>query len=143
MGDIRFGSDGWRGGIAEDYTFDNVRRVTQAVADYFREDTGKGSQGVVIGYDRRFASEHFAGAVAEVLAGTSTYGTLHVSPYLTIGGDVTSLLQGPQPVKTVPAHFSTVNLASDQDIELVFGKEDKERFRVWRNNAISSGSISS
>src|SRR3989304_7566197 len=38
--------------------------------------------------------------MAEVLAGTSTYGTLHVSPYLTIGGDATSLLEGPQPVKT-------------------------------------------
>jgi len=72
--------------------------------------------------------------IAEVLAGTSTYGTLYVSPYLTIGGDVTSLIEGPQPVKTVPSHFSTVNLASDQDIELVFGKEDKERF--WIGNPL-------
>ncbi len=68
--------------------------------------------------------------MAEVLTGTSTYGTLLVSPYLTIGGDVTSLLEGAQPVKTVPRHFSTVNLASDQDIELVFGKEDEERFHI-------------
>jgi phosphomannomutase len=73
VGDIRFGSDGWRGRIAEEYTFDNVRRVAQAVADYFREDTGKASQGVVIGYDRRFASEHFATAVAEVLAGNGIH----------------------------------------------------------------------
>ncbi|MFQ6100133.1 MAG: phosphoglucomutase/phosphomannomutase family protein [Anaerolineae bacterium] len=73
MGDIRFGSDGWRGMIAEDYTFDNVRRVAQAVADYFREDTGAASRGVIIGYDRRFASEHFAAAVAEVLAGNSIH----------------------------------------------------------------------
>ncbi len=73
MGDIRFGSDGWRGRIAEDYTFDNVRRVAQAVADYFREDTGKASQGVVIGYDRRFASEYFAAAAAEVLAGNGIH----------------------------------------------------------------------
>jgi len=72
--------------------------------------------------------------MAEVLAGTSTYGTLHVSPYLTIGGDVASLLKGPQPVKTVPSHFSTVNLASEEDIELVFGKEDKERF--WIGNPL-------
>jgi len=71
---------------------------------------------------------------AEVLAGTSTYGMLHVSPQLTIGGDVTSLLEGSQPVKTVPSHFATVNLASDQDIELVFGKEDKERF--WIGNPL-------
>ncbi|MFC1990352.1 helicase HerA domain-containing protein, partial [Chloroflexota bacterium] len=68
--------------------------------------------------------------MTEVLAGTSTYGTIHVSPYLTIGGDATSLIEGPQPVKTVPGHFSTVNLASDQDIELVFGKEDEKRFFI-------------
>ncbi|MFC1985210.1 helicase HerA domain-containing protein [Chloroflexota bacterium] len=68
--------------------------------------------------------------IAEVLAGTSTYGTIHVSPYLTIGGDVTSLIEGPQPVKTVPGHFSPVNLASDQDIEMVFGKEDEKRFFI-------------
>ncbi len=72
--------------------------------------------------------------MAEVLAGTSTYGSLHVLPMLTIGGDVASLLEGPQPVKTVPSHFSSVNLASDQDIELVFGKEDKERF--WIGNPL-------
>jgi phosphomannomutase len=69
VGGIRFGSDGWRGRIAEDYTFDNVRRVAQAVAYYFSENTGLASRGIVVGYDRRFASEHFAAAVAEVLAG--------------------------------------------------------------------------
>ncbi|MBA7625093.1 hypothetical protein ES703_32514 [subsurface metagenome] len=53
---------------------------------------------------------------------------------LTIGSDVTTLIEGPQPVKTVPSHFSTVNLASDPDIELVFGKEDKERF--WIGNPL-------
>jgi hypothetical protein len=72
--------------------------------------------------------------LTEVLSGTSTYGTLHVTPYLTLGGDVTSVIEGPQPVKTVPSHFSTVNLASEQDIELVFGKEDKERF--WIGNPL-------
>ena len=68
--------------------------------------------------------------MAEVLAGTSTYGTIHVSPYLIIGGDVASLLEGPQPVKTVPSHFSTVNLASQRDVELVFGSEDEKRFYI-------------
>ncbi len=65
---IRFGTDGWRGRIAEDYTFDNVRRVAQAVAKYFKEDVGTADRGLVVGYDRRFASEHFAVAAAEVLA---------------------------------------------------------------------------
>ncbi|HUT97277.1 MAG TPA: HAS-barrel domain-containing protein, partial [Dehalococcoidales bacterium] len=41
--------------------------------------------------------------IAEVLAGTSTFGTLHVTPTLVIGGDADSLLEGPQPVKTVPS----------------------------------------
>jgi DNA helicase HerA-like ATPase len=68
--------------------------------------------------------------IAEVLAGTGTYGTLHVLPLLTIGGDAASLLEGPQPVKTVPSHFSTVNLASEQDMALVFGQEDRERFHI-------------
>ena len=68
--------------------------------------------------------------IGEVLAGTSTYGILRVVPYLTIGGEADSLLEGPQPVKTVPSHFSTVNLASQQDVELVFGKEDEKRFYI-------------
>ena len=68
--------------------------------------------------------------ISEVLSGTSTYGTLHVLPMLTISGDVANLIEGPQPVKTVPTHFSAVNLASQQDVELVFGGEDEKRFYV-------------
>jgi phosphomannomutase len=71
--DIRFGSDGWRGMIGGDYTFDNVRRVAQAVAGYLCEDTDAAGRGVVVGYDRRFASEHFAAAAAEVLAGNGIH----------------------------------------------------------------------
>ncbi len=67
---------------------------------------------------------------AEVLAGTSTYGTLHVLPMLTIGGGAEALLEGPQPVKTVPSHFSTVNLAGQPDVELVFGSEDERKFYI-------------
>lgn len=63
---IKFGTDGWRGVIAEDYTFENVRTCAQAIADYFR-DEGQAERGMVIGYDTRFGSEHFAAAVAEVL----------------------------------------------------------------------------
>ncbi len=65
---IHFGTDGWRGRIAEDYTFDNVRRCAQGFAAYL---LGKGPTdgGVVVGGDKRFASEHFVAAVAEVLAG--------------------------------------------------------------------------
>jgi DNA helicase HerA-like ATPase len=69
--------------------------------------------------------------IAEVLSGTSTFGQIHVTPMLTIGGDAESILEGtPQPVKTIPTHFSAVNLASEDDIARVFGKEDKERFFI-------------
>jgi alpha-D-glucose phosphate-specific phosphoglucomutase len=65
---ITFGTDGWRGVIAEEYTFDNVRRCAQGFANYLLEK-GKGGEWVVVGHDKRFASEHFAAAAAEVLAG--------------------------------------------------------------------------
>jgi phosphomannomutase len=67
---IKFGTDGWRGRIAEDYTFDNVRRCSQGFADYLRSamPPERLAEGVVIGGDRRFNSEHFAAAAAEVLA---------------------------------------------------------------------------
>ncbi|MBI3930457.1 MAG: ATP-binding protein [Chloroflexi bacterium] len=68
--------------------------------------------------------------MAEVLAGTSVYATLHVLPMLTIGGGVTELIEGPQPVKTVASHFSRVNLASQRDVELVFGGEDERKFYI-------------
>ena len=68
---IKFGTDGWRGKIAEDYTFDNVRRCAQGFADYLKSKypSTQIQRGVVIGGDRRFNSEHFAAAAAEVLAG--------------------------------------------------------------------------
>jgi phosphomannomutase len=65
---IRFGTDGWRGVIAEDYTFDNVRRAAQGFASFLLRQ-GRKDEWVVIGYDKRFQSEHFALAAAEVLAG--------------------------------------------------------------------------
>ncbi len=66
------------------------------------------------------ASDKF---LTEVLAGTATFGTLHILPMLTVGSSAESILSGPQPVKTVPSHFSLVKLADDSDIELIFGKE--------------------
>ncbi len=74
---IRFGTDGWRAIIAQEFTFANLERVAQAYADYLTrqqanaDDGGKRKQAphVVVGYDRRFLSEQFAERVAEVLAG--------------------------------------------------------------------------
>ncbi|QIA26257.1 phosphoglucomutase/phosphomannomutase family protein [Thermaerobacter sp. PB12/4term] len=64
---IRFGTDGWRAVIAEEFTFANVRRVAWALAEHL-EATGRAGQGVAVGYDCRFLSDRFAAAVASVLA---------------------------------------------------------------------------
>jgi uncharacterized protein len=67
--------------------------------------------------------------IAEVLGGTSTYGMLHIQPYLTLGADI-KVIEEPRPVKTVPSHFASVVLASEQDMEMIFGKEDSETFFI-------------
>jgi phosphomannomutase len=63
---IVFGTDGWRARIADEFTFENVRRCADGVAHYVVEQ-GATAKGVVVAFDRRFASEHFAAAAAEVL----------------------------------------------------------------------------
>ncbi len=63
---IVFGTDGWRARIAEDYSYENVRRCAEGVARYVI-DEGTAARGVVVAYDRRFASEFFAQTAAEVL----------------------------------------------------------------------------
>ncbi len=88
---IHFGTDGWRGYIAEDYTFANVRRCTQGFATYLLNH-GNAGKWVVIGYDKRFHSENFARAAAEVLAGNG------INVFLT---------DGPTPTPVIA--FSVVN----------------------------------
>ena len=90
--DIIFGTDGWRGAIAEDYTFANLRRAAQGFASYM-VGQGKSGSWIVIGHDKRFLSEQFARAAAEVLAGNG----LHV--HLTEGATPTPVIA-----------FSVVNL---------------------------------
>jgi alpha-D-glucose phosphate-specific phosphoglucomutase len=82
---IIFGTDGWRGAIAEDYTFENVRRCSQGFADYLKKHQKQG-QDVIVGHDKRFLSENFALTVAEVLAGNG----FHV--YLTDGATPTPVI---------------------------------------------------
>lgn len=88
---IHFGTDGWRGYIAEDYTFANVRRCTQGFATFLLNH-GKKNEWVVVGHDKRFHSENFAKAVAEVLTGNG------LNVYLT---------DGPTPTPVIS--FSVVN----------------------------------
>lgn len=69
MAIIKFGTDGWRARIAEDFTFANVEVVTQALVEYIKTQNKTGKIAMIVGYDRRFASEWFAERTAEVLAG--------------------------------------------------------------------------
>jgi phosphomannomutase len=70
MSQIKFGTDGWRAVIAEDFTFANVARVAQATADYWGANPVAGTKRkIIVGYDRRFFSDRFAQIAAEVFAG--------------------------------------------------------------------------
>jgi phosphoglucomutase len=68
MINIKFGTSGWRGILAEDFTFANARLVCQAIADYLKQED-LADKGVIVAYDTRFLSEAFAAAAAEVMAG--------------------------------------------------------------------------
>jgi len=71
MSEIKFGTDGWRGVIAEDFTHANVRKVACALARYvIRAENAQ--RGVLIGFDNRFGGEEFARAVADVISSTGT-----------------------------------------------------------------------
>jgi phosphomannomutase len=81
MSQIKFGTDGWRAVIADDFTFANVARVAQATADYWRANPVSGTKReIVIGYDRRFLSGEFARCAAEVFVGNKFHVTLTPEP---------------------------------------------------------------
>ncbi len=81
MAQIKFGTDGWRAVIAEDFTFANLDRVSQATADYWKANPIAGTKNeIVIGYDRRFLSDQFAMRVAEIFAGNGFRVTLTSEP---------------------------------------------------------------
>jgi phosphomannomutase len=76
---IRFGTDGWRGIIADDFTFENVRKVAFAITRYVIRNE-KPAQGVIVGYDNRFGSERFAQTVAETISSTGVPVWLSTAP---------------------------------------------------------------
>jgi len=82
--DIRFGTDGWRGIIAWDFTFENVRRTAQALADYINENAPAQEQGkspkIFVGYDRRFMSDIFAKEIAHIFRSNKLDVTLSDRP---------------------------------------------------------------
>jgi DNA helicase HerA-like ATPase len=68
--------------------------------------------------------------IAQVMRGTSLYGTLHLVPMLTLSNVVAGEEEGPQPVKTIPSHYAVVRPASERDVELVFGREEGSFFSI-------------
>ena len=82
MTKIKFGTDGWRGIIADTFTFENVRIAAQATADYFKTVEGA-ERSVFIGYDVRFLSRKFATIAAEVMTANGFQVFLMDRPYPT------------------------------------------------------------
>ena len=76
---IKFGTDGWRARIGEDFNFENVQRVAAAVADYVREE-GDPERGLLVGYDMRFLSPEAAEVAAEAVAARGVPVTLSDRP---------------------------------------------------------------
>ena len=118
MTTIKFGTDGWRAIIADEFTFANVRACAQATARYFRE-VGGASRGIVVGYDTRFASEEFAAVVAEVLAGNGVAVQLcdRAAPTPVIGFNIRRLNAGGGIVITSshnPALYSGFKVRTEQ-----------------------------
>ncbi|MDP2938786.1 MAG: phosphoglucomutase/phosphomannomutase family protein [Candidatus Omnitrophota bacterium] len=79
---IKFGTDGWRGVISEDFTFENVRVVAQAISDWInkKSTTKERAKKVVVGFDTRFLSEEYAKTAASVLAANGIFVSLSNKP---------------------------------------------------------------
>src|SRR5437762_2338754 len=90
---IKFGTDGWRGITADDFTFDNVRRVAQGTAQYMK--TRSNDPLAIVGYDCRFASEDFAHAVSEIFASNGIKSLVFDRPSPTQGASCTSACTDP------------------------------------------------
>jgi phosphomannomutase len=120
--EIKFGTDGWRAIIAEEYTYPNVRICAQAVADYLKEE-GKASAGVVVGYDTRFASDGFAAATAEV-----------------IGANGIKVLLTKQAVPTPVVSFSVLNYNAGAGVIITASHNpgDYNGFKVKTDDAASA-----
>ncbi len=115
---IHFGTDGWRGEIARDYTFEAVQRAAQGFATYIRQQK-KEKMGVVVGYDMRFHSENFAAAVAEVLAGNG------IRAYLT---------QGPTPTPVIAYAVVTKKAGGAVNITASHNPPTDNGFKVRDHN---------
>ena len=139
MAQIKFGTDGWRAVIAEDFVFSNVELVAQATADYWRSNPVAGTEPkVVVGYDRRFLSDGFAKCTAEVMAGNGFEVILTPDPTPTpsvsfavkqhkaIGGIMITASHNPPSFNgfKLKSHFgASAESAMCQQVEALLGKQ--------------------
>jgi phosphomannomutase len=132
MTQIKFGTDGWRAVIAEDFTFANVARVAQATADYWQSEIRnpkseifRREPGIILGYDRRFFSDRFAQTTAEVFAGNGF-----------------QVILTPEPVPTPSVSFAVKNLHSVGGV-LITASHNPPGFNGFKLKSWYGGSSSS
>ena len=138
---IKFGTDGWRAVIADEFTFENVQIAAQATADYFQSAT-EGERRVMVGYDVRFLSDRFARTAAEVFAGNGFRVLLLDRPYPTpyvsyevhriglVGGVVITASHNPAAFngfKVKAAYGGSANPSITSQIESFLGKNPIRR----------------
>jgi phosphomannomutase len=152
---IRFGTDGWRGRIADSYTFEAVRRCTHGFAEYLKSQNPD-TMSVVVGYDRRFAGDEFAKTSAEVMAahGFHVYYTQYPTPTPTISYSVVAKKAfaainitashnppGDNGFKVRDQHGGAVDPEGLAQIEANIPDTDDSVPRIDFNQAVDQGSI--
>ena len=145
---IKFGTDGWRGIIAEDFTFNNVRICSQGIANYLTRN-GLNQRGLIIGYDTRFASEDFAAAAAEVIAGNGikTHLCLRPTPTPVISYAVTATKAAGAIIITAshnPGQWNGLKYRSKEGASVsdeVISKIEKEIASVAHNGEIKKTAL--
>ena len=152
---IKFGTDGWRGRIAENYTFEAVRRCSHGFAKYLLDVEGS-EKPVVIGFDKRFASEAFAESAAEVMAGhgfrvlltdgpsptpTISYSVVHQGA---VGAINITASHNPSPdngFKVRDQHGGAIDPGGLRIIEAGIPDDDQKIPRVNIREALASGAV--
>ena len=131
MNPIRFGTDGWRAVIAEDFTFANVARVAQATADFWKSEIGnqkseifKRPAKVIVGYDRRFLSDRFAQVTAEVFA-----------------ANYFQVILTPEPTPTPSVSFAVKNLGAVGGV-MITASHNPPQFNGFKLKSYFGGSSS-
>ena len=152
---IVFGTDGWRGRIADNYTFSAVRRCTHGFAQYLREKEGD-TKPVVVGYDKRFASDAFARVAAEVLAAHGFQVLLTDGPAPTPTISFSAAHQGAAGAINITAshnpasdngykvrnrHGGAISPEGLKQIEAAIPPDDHEIPRIPFDQALSKGTI--